>query len=274
MPSAAEPPNFGQLALLIAAIAFFVVGGVISLSRIKFERHWSRIAAKACFWSGVTTAVAVLIWHAIARQSWIPLDDNFAAFIWLGVMLALFVMYVQRRKPIGGLDWFVMPIVILLMIAAAVFGSARPHEYLSGTWNWVHRVSAYGGAVAFAIAAAAGAMYLISNRRLRVKTAVPGPHFGSLERLEHVTIAAVTLGFALLTVGAITGIVQIVFEHRPTSTTKIVLTACVWIVYGLVLHSPINPSFRGRRTAILSIVGFLLMVSVLVAVQYLPMRGR
>jgi len=272
MQPAAEPPNFGQLALLIAAIAFFVVGGVISLSRIKFDRPWSRIAAKACFWSGVTTAVAVLIWHAMARQSWIPLDDNFEAFIWLGVMLALFVMYVQRTNPIGGLDWFVMPIVILLMSAAAIFGSARPHDYARDTWNWVHRVSAYGGAVAFAIAGAAGAMYLISNRRLRVKTAVPGPNFGSLERLEHVTIAAVTLGFALLTVGAITGIVQIVFEHRAASTTKIILTTCVWIVYGLVLHSPINPSFRGRRTAMLSIVGFVLMISVLIAVQFLPQR--
>ncbi|MBC8109402.1 MAG: cytochrome c biogenesis protein CcsA [Anaerolineae bacterium] len=272
MLAVAETPNLGQTSLLIAAIAFFVVGGVISLSRIKFDRPWSRIAAKACFWSGVTTAVAVLIWHAMARQSWIPLDDNFEAFIWLGVMLALFVMYVQRTNPIGGLDWFIMPIVILLMIAAIIFGSARPHEYVRGTWNWVHRVSAYGGAVAFAIAGAAGAMYLISNRRLRVKTAVPGPNFGSLERLEHVTIAAVTLGFALLTVGAITGIVQIVFEHRAAPVTKIVLTACVWIVYGVVLHSPINPSFRGKRTAMLSIVGFLLMVSVLVAVQFLPQR--
>ncbi|CAN5687946.1 hypothetical protein BH09PLA1_BH09PLA1_31100 [soil metagenome] len=272
MPQVAEPPNFGQLALLIAAIAFFVVGGVISLSRIRFEKSWSRIAAKACFWSGVSTAVAVLIWHAIVRNTWIPLDDNFEAFIWLGVMLALFVMYVQRTRPIGGLDWFIMPIVILLLGAAVIFGSARPHDYVRGTWNWVHRVSAYGGAVAFAIAAAVGAMYLITNRRLRVKTAVPGPNLGSLERLEHVTIAAVTLGFALLTVGAVTGFVQMVFDHRATPTSKIVLTICVWIVYGVVLHSPINPSFRGRRTAMLSIVGFVLMVSVLVAVQFVPSR--
>jgi hypothetical protein len=41
-------------------------------------------------------------------------------------------------------------------------------------------------------------------------------------------------------------------------------------VYGLILHSPINPSFRGRRTAMLSVVGFVLMISVLVAVQFLP----
>jgi ABC-type uncharacterized transport system permease subunit len=270
MLAVAEPPNLGQTLLLIAAIAMFCIGGGISLSRIWTEHAWSRLAAKVCFWFGVTTAIAVLVWHAMERHTWLPLDDNFEAFIWLGVMLALFVMYVQRRKPIGGLDWFLMPVVILLLIAAVVFGSARPHEYVRGTWNWVHRVSAYGGAVGFAVAGAAGAMYLISNRRLRVKTAVPGPNFASLERLEHITRTAVTLGFALLTVGAITGFVQILFEHRTAPTTKIVLTTIVWIIYGLILHSPINPSFRGRRTAMLSIVGFALMVSVLIAVQFLP----
>jgi ABC-type uncharacterized transport system permease subunit len=270
MLAVAEPPNLGQTILLIVAIGFFLVGGAVSLSRIWFARESSRIAAKACVWLGVTTAIAVLIWHAMARHTWIPLDDNFEAFIWLGVMLALFVMYVQRRKPIGGLDWFLMPIVILLLICAVIFGSARPHEYARGVWNWSHRVTAYGGAVAFAVAGAAGAMYLISNRRLHAKTAVPGPNFASLERLEHVTRTAVTLGFALLTVGAITGFVQILFEHRTTPTTKVVLTVAVWIIYGLILHSPINPSFRGRRTAMLSIVGFVLMVSVLVAVQFLP----
>ena len=60
----------------------------------------------------------------------------------------------------------------------------------------MHYVSAYGGAVAFAVAAAVGAMYLIANRRLRVKVSLPGPSFGSLERLEHVTMLAVTWGFA------------------------------------------------------------------------------
>jgi ABC-type transport system involved in cytochrome c biogenesis permease subunit len=46
----------------------------------------------------------------------------------------------------------------------------------------------------------------------------------------------------------------------------------VWLVYGMALHSPINPSFRGRKTAVLSILGFALMIAVLVAVQLLPLR--
>jgi ABC-type uncharacterized transport system permease subunit len=165
-----------------------------------------------------------------------------------------------------------MPIAILLLVGAAVFGRAKPHEYdVRSVWLWTHRVTAYGGAVAFAVAGAVGAMYLIVNRRLRDKSAGPGPNLGSLERLEHLTLAAVTLGFALLTVGAVTGIVRMFADEKHTPPAKNVaigLAVAVWLVYAIVLHSPINPSFRGRRAAVLSVVGFVLMVGTVFAVQF------
>ena len=59
--------------------------------------------------------------------------------------------------------------------------------------------------------------------------------------------------------------------HNPPAY-KVVLTAIVWLVYAVVLHSPMNPSFRGRKTAVLSVLGFVLMVGTLVAVQFMPTR--
>ena len=111
------------------------------------------------------------------------------------------------------------------------------------------------------------AMYLVASKRLRTKSMVGGPKLGSLERLEHVTLAAVTLGFALLTAGAVTGFIWVAFEDHRISIWKMTLTSSVWFVYALVLHSPINPRFRGRRAAVLSIVGCVLMLGLLVAVQ-------
>src|SRR6059058_3974946 len=132
--------NTGQLFLLMVCIALFVSASIISLLRIRRESEPLRIAAKACAWSGIATGVGLIIWHASQRNQWLPLDDNFEALIWLGLILALFVLYVQRTHPIGGLDWFIMPMVVLLLIGAAVFGRTTPHEYLPTTWSWVHRV--------------------------------------------------------------------------------------------------------------------------------------
>ena len=259
----------GQFALLIVATALFAAGLGLSLARLWRDRESLRVAAKACQYAGLLCGVAVLVWHSAARGVWQPLGDNFNTFVWLGLLLALFVVYNQLTHPLRGLEWFVLPIVILLLVCAAVFGKTQPHDYLNTAWSRVHRITSYGGALAFAVAGAVGTMYLIAHRRLRTKRAMPGPNLGSLERLEHLTLAAVTLGFALLTIGAVTGLVWSVRDDKPTPTAKIVMAMAVWVVYAIVLHSPINPSFRGRKAAVLSVVGFVLMVGTLLAVEFM-----
>jgi ABC-type uncharacterized transport system permease subunit len=265
-------PTTGQLILLIAIVACFVLGGGLSLSRVWWDRRDLRIASRICLGAGIVAACGLIAWHAASRRNWVPIGDNFDALVWLATLLAMFTLYVQRHKTLGALDWFVMPVVIVLLVIAGVAGRNEYHEYLPAihnTWAWVHRVTAYGGAIAFAIAAASGAMYVIASRKLRHKEAV-GPQFGSLERLEHLTMTSVTLGFALLTVGMITGGVTMFSDNVRTPVAKIVLAVLVWLVYAVVLHAPLNPSFRGRRVAVLSIVGFGLMLGTVVAVLLMP----
>ena len=269
-------PTAGQLGLLVVAIVLFAAGVALSAWRIwgtgTAQTERLRVAAKACTYAGLATAAGVLVWHSVDRRNWLPLADNFDSLVWLGLLLVLFVLYTQRTRPLRGLDWFVMPIAILLLVGAAVFGRTKPHEYdVRSVWLWTHRVTAYGGAVAFAVAGAAGAMYLIVNRRLRDKSSGPGPNLGSLERLERLTFASVTLGFALFTIGAVTGGVRMFAEENHIGHAKNVAIAMAiagWLVYGIVLHSPLNPSFRGRRAAVLSVVGFVLMVGTIFAVQF------
>jgi len=279
-----------QIVLLLLAVALFAAGVGLSLSRNWWERKPSDargslppLAAKACYYFGLLVAIGALMWHSLRRGSWFPLEDNFDALVWLGLLLALFVLFTQRRHPLRGLDWFVMPIVVLLFVAAAVFGRATPHEYVTTTWSLVHRLTAYGGAAAFAVGCAGGIMFLIVSNRLRSKSARPAgprpPTFGSLERLEHLMLVSVTVGFALLTIGAVTGLVKIAELGGAGGTRlgahwflnpKLLLTAGAWVVYAVVLHSPMNPTVRGRRAALLSVIGFVLMIGILVAVQFMP----
>jgi ABC-type uncharacterized transport system permease subunit len=279
--SIAQIPNAGQVCLLLTAAALFAGSVVLTAVRAWRENRAAQRAAKICRYFGVLLGLIVLVWHSYSRRSWIPLEDNFDAFAGLGVLLAGCVIYVQWRRPVPGLDWFVLPIAVGLLVLAVVFGKTEPRAYATNPWLAVHWITAFGGAVAFALAAAVGLMYLWQNRRLRSKKATMGPKLGSLERLESFAQTAVTIGFALLSVGLITGVARIVGDQESTRlgphwflTPKVLLAAGAWVVYAMVLHTPINPSFRGRKAAMLSIVGFVLMVGALVAVQYMPGGGK
>lgn len=287
----APEPTAGQIHLLFVGVFLYALAGGLALARVWFARDARRDAdaadaatearasrdeafrliAKAAQYAGLFVGLGVLVWHSRHRGSWIPLEDNFDALIWLGLLLSLFVLYTQRTHPLRGLDVFVLPIVVLLLVGAGVFGLAKPHAYNArSVWIAVHILTVLGGALGFLVAGAVGVMYLTANRRLRTKRALPGPGFGSLERLEHLTLTAVTLGFSLLSIGAVTGVVAMYREGRQTPFYKVALTAGVWVVYAIVLHSPINPSFRGRKAAVLSVVGCVLVVGTLVAVQFVP----
>jgi ABC-type uncharacterized transport system permease subunit len=262
-------PNAGQITLIGLSAVLLVLSAITAMLRKKGP--WLAIAAAALALTGI-------IWHAAARGSWMPLEDNFEALAWLGVLLTLCVLYVQATRPVGGLDIFLLPVAGLLLVGAAVFGRLSPHRYSETAWAIFHRLTAYGGALGLAIAGAVGAMYLVANRRLRNKNfgASGGPaQLGSLERLESVGNFAITLGWPLFTVGLVTGLLWGI--HRTSQGRqheffgpKIILAVGVWILYALALHTPINPSFRGKKAAVLSLIGLVLMAGTLVAVQFMP----
>ena len=263
-------PTNGQLILVYLAIACFFAGGLTSFFKPMPQGRFYRVLLKSLRYWGLLLSIAAIVWHGIGRGYLEPVGDNFDALVWLGVLIAGFTAYVQATRPLAALDWFLMPVSIALLVCAAVFGRTAYHEYqpyVDRAWTTVHHLTSFGGAVFFAIAAAGGLMYVMASDRLRNKKPAVR-YLGSLERLERLNMNSVTIGFALLTVGIITGAIEMVHHNMPTSTWKIVLAGCVWVIYAIVLHAPINPVFRGRRAAALSVLGFVLMIGVLVAVQF------
>jgi len=261
--------------MLLAAAALLAASVAISAARL------GRSLAMACGWSAVAVGLLVLVNHSIARGAWMPLEDNFDALAALGVMLAGCVLYVQWTRPVGGLDWFVLPVAAILLVAAAVFGKTAPRQYGETAWSITHRLTAYGGTLALVVAGAVGAMYLVANRRLRSKQLAGAAVLGNLERLEEIAHLCLVLGLPLFTVGLVTGLLWGIHltargadQQREFFGPKVLLALGAWVLYALALHTPMNPSFRGRKAAVLSLIGLVLMAGTLVAVQFMPGGGR
>src|SRR5215204_3201653 len=126
-------PSTGQLALLFIAIIFYAAGGVCSVWRAWSDATKVAKLSRTLLVLGIVACVGVIIWHAASRGSWLPLEDNFDALLWLATLLALFVLYVQSTGRLGGVDWFVMPVVLLLLLAA-IFIGPRTAPYVRDTW--------------------------------------------------------------------------------------------------------------------------------------------
>ena len=267
-------PSAVEVTALLASAGLLCASVAASVTRL-----W-RAAAAVCGWGGVALGVLVLLIHASSRDAWMPLEDNFGALAALGLMLAGCVLYVQQTRPVGGLDWFILPVAALMLVGAAIFGATMPRQYGETAWAVMHRLTAYGGALALAVAGAVGAMYLVASRRLRSKQMSAGTTMGNLERLESIGYLALVLGWSLFTIGLVTGLIWGIHrtqhgadEQREFFGPKVLLAVGVWIVYALALHTPINPSFRGRKAAVLSLIGLVLMAGTLVAVQFMPGGG-
>ncbi|MGA2497149.1 MAG: cytochrome c biogenesis protein CcsA [Tepidisphaeraceae bacterium] len=268
-------PSPGQLALLSVAVAFLVAGGAVSLLHRDADTTTKWRILRWCSAGGIVSALGVVLWHSVAGRHWQPATDNFEALIWLGILLSAFVLYVQSIKPIVGLDWFLMPAVVGLLIAAGIVARldyTTYHPIFYSTYLWVHRITSYSGTAAFVVAAASGAVYVLSAARLRKKKSFPMS--GSLERLEHIMMTAVTLGFALLTIGLVTGLEVMLKRLGTPPWAKVYFASATWLLYAVVMHAPINPRFRGRRAALLSVMGIVLVVGTLVAAQFVPGGGR
>jgi len=188
-----------------------------------------------------------------------------AASFFSWCMIILFFFH-EFRYRLGLLSSFIMPIVFLIMFSSAIF-PREINEFLSPAlqsyWFGVHVILAFLGDAAFAMAGGIGVMYLLQERYVKSK------HLGglfqklpSLQVLDEINYHLITLGFPLLTLAMITGVI---WANSAWGTywrwdPKEVWSLITWLIYALVLHLRLTVGWRGKKAAILSIVGFMVVI--------------
>jgi cytochrome c-type biogenesis protein CcsB len=198
------------------------------------------------------------------------LHEAASFFAWCIVLIFFFLEY---RYRLGLLGSFIMPVVFVLMLSSSVL--PRKIEPLSPVlqsyWLGIHTVLAFLGDAAFAMAFGIGIMYLIQEHHVKSK------HLGglfdrlpSLQILDEINYRLITLGFPLLTLAIITGAVwaESAWGSYWTWDPKEVWSLITWLVYAAVLHLRLTAGWRGRRAAILAIIGFVIVLFTFFGVNF------
>ncbi len=242
------------------------------------DRRARRIAPVLVL-AGGALAAALLAWRAgQAAALTLPLSDYFDAFALLAALLAATWGYFQWTNHLRGLGVFLLPMIAGLELFGLALSLAGYKFFnAANPWIAVHIASVLLGSACFAAGCVGGAVYLLADRQLRrgqfgERGFLRLPPLASLEKFNQ---HAILLGFALLTLAVITGLLlQMASAHTLGPdwflTPKVILTTLTWLIYAPLLHVRLAPAFRGQRAAWLSIIGFLLLIGVFISVNFMP----
>lgn len=199
------------------------------------------------------------------------LQESLSFFAWaiIGVYLLI-----QIRFNIMVLGSFLSPLAAVMMISS----SFLPHQtgpvnpLLHNIWLMVHIVTIFIGNGVFAVAFLAGIMYLIQERQIKSKHLGPLYYrLPSLEVLDALNYNCLILGFPFLTLGMLSGSI---FAQYTLGTfwrwdPKEVWSLITWLLYAALLHGRLVSGWRGRRSAMISIIGFLILTFSFLGVNFL-----
>lgn len=224
--------------------------------------------------------IAVLIYRvAVIHKAWVPVQAHVDGLLLIGLLLAPAILYIQSRPRLFGLSLFALPLLSLILAwgVCATLWTYRPFnlDSFAPAWTVFHLGVTYVGLLGCGIGAAGGAMYLFVQGRLKAKAGLGQVNpMASLETLETLIIRAATLGFVLLTLSLISGLVMVTQSDVATSlgkawwsSPKVWLAALSWVVYAVLINGRSFSTVRGRRAAWLAIAGLVLVLATYGAVE-------
>jgi cytochrome c-type biogenesis protein CcsB len=117
-----------------------------------------------------------------------------------------------------------------------------------------------------------GVLYLLQEHEIKAKKhRFFFKRLPSLELLDNTGYMCIVIGFTMLTLGLVTGFVYAkeVWGHFWRWDPKEVWSGITWLFYAALLHERLAVGWRGRRSAIMAIIGFAVLLFTFLGVNLL-----
>lgn len=249
-----------------------------------------------CFFHVFDLAFRAYIGLAVHQLKWyVPWSNWFESFSLFSLIIALTFIAVQliyRLHVLGTFVTTLLWIVISFSMTYPLFSQwkelnglkavwvsvmearAIPHlmPALQSFWMAIHVPMMFIAYSSFAVAFAIGIVYLIQEKEIKLKKfsgvaqALPG-----LEPLDIMIYRLVGWGFPILTLGIILGArwAYDAWGRYWGWDAKETWALITWFTYAIYLHMRFVAHWRGRKTVILSMIGFGVVIFTYIGVNYL-----
>lgn len=259
--------------LFFMAILCYMLSSASYLAYLFIQHEILQKIAQVLLLAGFGIQSIDLIW-SFAATGHMPVNNlNETLFLVAWSLTGAFLL-LQLKLRVKILGVYVAPLAAFVMLAASQFPKEiqQPQNLLKGFWLVSHIITVFFGQAAFALACGVGVLYLLQERSIKTKTR--GFFFKrlpSLDLLDSTGYACIVTGFTMLSIGLITGMVfaKAAWGRFWSWDPKEVWSAITWIFYAALLHERLTVGWRGRRAAIMAIVGLCVILFTFLGVNFL-----
>jgi cytochrome c-type biogenesis protein CcsB len=247
----------------MVAVIYFIAAALFSYYLITQKDSVTKFAILVYFSGFIAHTIGIIVRYIEA--GYVPMLNLHEGIIFLawGISGIFFIFY--RKYKVGILGIFASPLSFIFVLVALMFdrGIVNLVPVMQTYWRPIHIGFSILGDAMFAIAALAGVMYLLQERQLKTKKmSIFYYILPSLEVSDKINYKCLTFGFPMLTVGMVTGAIWAneawgtYWSWDPKETWSLI----TWFIYAAMLHGRLTVGWRGRKVAILSIVGFFVIL--------------
>lgn len=245
--------------LLGASLVAYFIASALYLANLHLKHKQLAAYGTVAAIAGFSLQTLRLILQTLNQST--PFANASEAIFFLswaiaGLYLAILAWY--RLPSVGSLA---MPLAVVALALVYRFPTPAGGPLAGDGWMRIHVVAIITSFALFTLAFCCAVFYLIQNKLLKSKR-MTGMfrRLPPLKTIDSLGYHLASIGFPLLTLGIITGIVGVEMARmRDTGAEiKLVTSAITWIAYAayLVAHSRLG--WRGKKANWILIVGALL----------------
>ena len=230
------------------------------------------------FWRGAKSEPSTLKLHSamialgLALHGWLLYQDAFAegfnfglanalsAIFWLTVLI---YWLANLKQELHSLQAFVLPPAALFALLPAFSAKTHYVEESLSTLFVSHIAIALFAYSLFTFAALHALLMTIAERSLHNKpTLIKLPSFPPLLVMENLLFRVITIGFVLLTLTLISGMLfsEEIFGKALKFNHKVIFSIASWLIYGWLLFGRYQYGWRGKKAINLTLWGFCLLL--------------
>lgn len=252
-------------------IILYILSCIAFITYLFFRKTIVAAVCRVLFSLSVAAHLALIL-SLWARTGVLPLSSPFQAAGMMIFLASLVFIPFVFRKTTAVLGAFFVPVACfgLGFIVPFLDTGRTVSEAASRIWYPLHTLSVIGGEALFASAFVVSAVYLVHERTIRkgnIHSRVL--HLPPLKYLDLILSYLLSAGFVAITAGMIFGALWASNISLPLAhlATKASAGALTWLVFAFSLHQRFAIGWKGKRTAIITIIGFTLMIILFVGMN-------